>query len=173
MGRVRAVEKDASDDSFVKPSSLAIPYTTTTCESGRWDSNPRRPAWEGGGKTRAEWTARQVPSEDAMLTIRAANLSCRIRHPTGPGTGPGPGTVDSPFAEAPRFALGRCRTCSCRRFWGRPRPLMISRVRRRVLPESGKLLSKREFLLCVFSFESRTCGFAGRNRHRTDTAGPR
>ena len=23
-------------------------------ESGRWDSNPRRPAWEGGGKTRGE-----------------------------------------------------------------------------------------------------------------------
>jgi hypothetical protein len=23
-------------------------------KSGRWDSNPRRPAWEGGGRTRAE-----------------------------------------------------------------------------------------------------------------------
>jgi hypothetical protein len=36
-------------------------------KSGRWDSNPRRPAWEGGRKTSAEWTTRQFSSEDAML----------------------------------------------------------------------------------------------------------
>ena len=36
-------------------------------ESGRWDSNPRRPAWEGGGKTSAECSTRQFSSEDAML----------------------------------------------------------------------------------------------------------
>ena len=36
-------------------------------KSGRWDSNPRRPAWEGGGKTSAECSTRQFSSEDATL----------------------------------------------------------------------------------------------------------
>ena len=47
--------------------------TSRLPKSGRWDSNRRRPAWEGGRKTRVECTTRQFSSADAMLTIRAAN----------------------------------------------------------------------------------------------------
>ena len=35
--------------------------------SRRWDSNPRRPAWEGGRKTRPDRTTRQFASNNAML----------------------------------------------------------------------------------------------------------
>ena len=34
--------------------------------SGRWDSNPPRPAWEEGRKTRRDLSTRQFPSEDVM-----------------------------------------------------------------------------------------------------------
>jgi hypothetical protein len=44
-------------------------------ESGRWDSNPRRPAWEGGRKTSADRTTRQVAGANAMFSSPAGCAS--------------------------------------------------------------------------------------------------
>lgn len=52
-------------------------------KSGRWHSNKRRPAWEGGRKTRADWTTRQFPSENAMLDAPVAKESALIRGSNG------------------------------------------------------------------------------------------
>ena len=63
-------------------------------KSGRWDSNPRRPAWEGGGKTSADCSTRQISSEDAMLTMRVANPFVQNSASNGSGKGSRPDTVE-------------------------------------------------------------------------------
>ena len=57
--KIAGTRSDPDDCNRLEPSRLQ--------KSGRWDSNPRRPAWEGGGKTSAECSTRQFSSEDAML----------------------------------------------------------------------------------------------------------
>jgi hypothetical protein len=66
-GPVRKPENDESAVAPVRRPPILFRCPTRAYESGRWDSNPRRPAWEGGGRPRTERSSRQLSSEDVMF----------------------------------------------------------------------------------------------------------
>src|SRR6266550_7749919 len=57
-------------------------------QSGRPDSNRRRPAWERGGRPNTDFAEHQRPSDDALLAPALANKLASERPHSGPRAAP-------------------------------------------------------------------------------------
>ena len=77
-------QKRASRAALCRAATRLNAQITARYQSGRPDSNRRRPAWEGGGRPKSDFADRQSRSEDVVLDALGANTLASEKALCGP-----------------------------------------------------------------------------------------